>query len=437
MPPPPRPQTKLAKCCHYCRSVTTFLFSHIGLFALVLAYAFLGAFAFHYLESHNEQVVRNRTREHRLDLVESLWRLTDNQTVLVYEEWIEDVRGQLIHFEEEIIRAVKHDGFDGKEFGAESQWSIPGSMLYSIIVITTIGYGNIAPKTPIGRLVTMIYAIAGIPLMLLFLSKIGDVMAHSFKFIYWKICYTLCIKQKKRKRHRRRHRHRHHSDALVTDQPIHTTSFSSANRHHHHHHHHQQPQQLTTQHDANRVPIISNNYAFQSEITEQLQYATYPMRYRPDLPTLDINRAQSYRQYSQTSNRNQMYSDESDSYSSDSDSDDDEEGNVPIFMCMSLVVGYICGGAWLFYQWEESWSYLDSAYFCFVTLTTIGFGDMVPGAAVVTEGTEGRTTLIICAFYLLFGMALLAMSFNLVQEEVTKSIKNVGRKIGIISKNKR
>lgn len=44
---------------------------------------------------------------------------------------------------------------------------------------------------------------------------------------------------------------------------------------------------------------------------------------------------------------------------------------VPIWLCVFLVVGYIAGGAFLFSKWEE-WNYLDSAYFCFITLTTIG-----------------------------------------------------------------
>ena len=34
-------------------------------------------------------------------------------------------------------------------------------------------------------------------------------------------------------------------------------------------------------------------------------------------------------------------------------------------------------GAVLFTIWED-WSFFDAFYFCFVTMTTIGFGDIVP-----------------------------------------------------------
>ncbi len=39
------------------------------------------------------------------------------------------------------------------------------------------GYGHIAPVTPVGKLVTIFYAIIGMPLFLLYLSNIGDIMA--------------------------------------------------------------------------------------------------------------------------------------------------------------------------------------------------------------------------------------------------------------------
>lgn len=44
---------------------------------------------------------------------------------------------------------------------------------------------------------------------------------------------------------------------------------------------------------------------------------------------------------------------------------------------MFLVASYIVAGTFLFKRWED-WAYLDAAYFCFITLTTIGFGDFVP-----------------------------------------------------------
>lgn len=48
------------------------------------------------------------------------------------------------------------------------------------------GYGNVAPRTEWGKLATIVYAIAGMPLFLLYLSNIGDILAKSFKWIYAK-----------------------------------------------------------------------------------------------------------------------------------------------------------------------------------------------------------------------------------------------------------
>lgn len=46
-----------------------------------------------------------------------------------------------------------------------------------------------------------------------------------------------------------------------------------------------------------------------------------------------------------------------------------------------------------------------------------GFGDKFPGASVGND-KEAQEKLVITSVYLLFGMALLAMCFNLAQEEV-------------------
>jgi len=102
---------------------------------------------------------------------------------------------------------------------------------------------------------------------------------------------------------------------------------------------------------------------------------------------------------------------------------------VPVFICLIIIVGYIFGGAVLFTLWED-WDILTGSYFCFITLSTIGFGDIVPG----TEENQwaSREKLVLCALWLAFGLSLLAMCFNLMQEEVREKFRRVGLKLGII-----
>lgn len=64
------------------------------------------------------------------------------------------------------------------------------SLRYKIIFFTWKfpGYGNLSPRTGWGKFATVVYAIAGMPLFLLYLSNIGDILARSFKWAYYKMC---------------------------------------------------------------------------------------------------------------------------------------------------------------------------------------------------------------------------------------------------------
>lgn len=114
----------------------------------------------------------------------------------------------------------------------------------------------------------------------------------------------------------------------------------------------------------------------------------------------------------------------------------DHNNRVPLWLVTVLVVGYIAGGAFLF-KIFEGWPLLDSAYFCFVTLSTIGFGDIFPGRSFENyDDDEGKKRLILCCVYLIIGLSLIAMSFSLVQEEIIIKGKDLAKRIGILPEKK-
>lgn len=66
----------------------------------------------------------------------------------------------------------------------------------------------------------------------------------------------------------------------------------------------------------------------------------------------------------------------------------------------------------------ESWTYGESIYFCFVTLTTVGFGDFIPGE-------EDDTPLILLytlciAVWMVVGLAWLALLLTQIQNLLKK-----------------
>lgn len=110
-----------------------------------------------------------------------------------------------------------------------------------------------------------------------------------------------------------------------------------------------------------------------------------------------------------------------------------EQIRVPVPVSLLIIAVYIFGGALMFSVWE-GWDYLEGSYFCFITLSTIGFGDYVPGSISGADSEGSKEKLIICCVYLMFGLAVIAMCFNLMQEDVRAKFVWLGQKVGLIDR---
>lgn len=97
----------------------------------------------------------------------------------------------------------------------------------------------------------------------------------------------------------------------------------------------------------------------------------------------------------------------------------DDEFNLPISVALIILITYIlCGAA--FYSISEGWSFFDACYFVFISMSTIGFGDLVPHHPI---------RMMCSIIYLIFGLALTSMCINVVQVKLSDSFRQASAKI--------
>ena len=85
-----------------------------------------------------------------------------------------------------------------------------------------------------------------------------------------------------------------------------------------------------------------------------------------------------------------------------------------IIYVILLMLIFLFGGA-TFYNYVEGWRYLDALYFSAITMTTVGYGDLVP------QTDFGKIFTIVYVFTsvgtVLYGLSLLASHFVETREE--------------------
>ena len=100
-----------------------------------------------------------------------------------------------------------------------------------------------------------------------------------------------------------------------------------------------------------------------------------------------------------------------------------------VWVKVGVILSFLVAGLTLFilfpaliFSAVNGWSYSESVYYCFVTLTTVGFGDFVPG---IPESRFNSIYRICTAAWIFIGLAFLALVISLMQEVYEKFGKKI------------
>lgn len=209
---------------------------------------------------------------------------------------------------------------------------------------TNTGYGGVAPRTQWGRIAALGYALVGIPIVLLYLSVMGEGLSGIMRCLF------------------RRVRTGDSSGPKVAPPPSDATNGSNGNEKRGHHFH-----------------------QAGSKLNGGMHYAG--------------NHGGGGSGSGGSSHPHHHHS-----------------PTVPISICIMILICYVTLGAVLFHKIQH-WGVLESLYFCFTSLGTIGFGDLAP---------QGNVALYAASAYILVGMAVVAMCFSLIQTELILWLRKFG-----------
>ncbi len=95
------------------------------------------------------------------------------------------------------------------------------------------------------------------------------------------------------------------------------------------------------------------------------------------------------------------------------------------FLCVTFLVTIVTMilPAWILITMEPTWSYIDAVYFCFISLATIGFGDLVPDSDSWDESRR-NTPLQELYHFIIIGKYSFPVHYNLITTEINKVDNN-------------
>ncbi|KAK9502023.1 hypothetical protein O3M35_012633 [Rhynocoris fuscipes] len=317
---------------------------------IIMIFCGLGGLLFKFVEGAFESFYKCGVKRVKRDFIDDLWR---GSHYLREDEWKSKARRKLMEFENQLQEAFEAGM---TTYSGRKSWSFINAVIYCLTVITTIGYGHIAPVTTTGRALTIAYSIIGIPLFLILLADFGKLFTRGIKFIWAfvrRLYYTGSCKKVRRTAPVQ--------EVMKGVQMVYDMALL------------RRPSQMPNDAD-NQVPPMT----------------PVSIDGAPSTPALSAYAI-------------------------------DDEFNLPISVAIVILLIYIFMGAAVFYIWETDWTFFDAFYFVFISMSTIGFGDLVPA---------NQMYMMASIVYLAFGLALTSMCINVVQEKLSDTFRQASAKIG-------
>lgn len=247
----------------------------------------------------------------------------------------------------------------------------------SLSFLSLSGYGEIFPVTPTGKVVCILYAMVGIPLMLLVITDFGDILAILFSKGYRHL-HSSCKRLSSRICRPREKPQEVSDGTYIFRQEVASNQKVSI---------HASLRQTAEQ-------LLNNMQTF-DRIVEREQFeqmrplarsCSCPQLNQMPPPPVDFN-ISHFMSIGQEMDR----------------------FNVPFLVILLVVFTYMLCWAHILPLWETDFNAFDAFYFCFITLTTIGFGDIVP---------KHPKFFLVTFLFIIMGMAIMSMAFKLGQSRI-------------------
>ncbi|KAI6239257.1 TWiK family of potassium channels protein 12 [Aphelenchoides fujianensis] len=252
-----------------------------------------------------------------------------------------------------------------EERSEQSPWSWIGALFYSCQLSSTIGYGLPVANTEEGRWASMVYILFGIPIFLLFLKDVGKVLSRALRKLYKR------MRSAKKKL----------PDARRMSAPVQAIYNLSIN-----------PLAMLGQDLMTNIEQTQQKRQEEEDANSESSDSTSSKK-----PTGILKKPADGAEV------------EGQKPAEEQQKTHKKKGNIPIALALTILIIWIVFSSALFCLWEHEWTFGMSIYFYFVSISTVGLGDIM----------------LVNFILILIGLALLSMSINLIQDWIERLIEQL------------